>query len=209
MREAFGITNIYTLDNPIDCSGIVEKAYEYEPANIDPSFFHFVMVGRLSHEKGHIRALRAFSRLNNDTPCKLVIIGEGQERNSLESFVKSSNLEDSVYFTGHLSNPYPYIRCANAMIQPSFIESFGLTILEAMLLRIPVVTTDTIGGIRVTDKGKFGILVDYSEDGIFYGLENVLNNQNYSSERIESAYNWSLSFDLSQFKNKLIHLLEQ
>ena len=167
------------------------------------------MVGRLSHEKGHIRALRAFSKLSSNVPCKLIIVGDGQERNALEQFVKTAHMEDRVIFTGFQRNPYPYIRCANTMIQPSFVESFGLTMLESMILRTPVVTTNTIGGIRVTDLGKYGFLVDNSEEGILRGFEMALCAESTTEEHCEDAYNWALNFDLPQFRQQLNNLLEQ
>lgn len=209
MRRAFDLSNIYTLDNPIDCQKIAAEATDFEPTEMNPEFFHFVMVGRLSYEKGHIRALRAFKNLKTDIPCKLVIVGDGQERKALETYVKNNRMEDRVIFTGYQSNPYPYIRCANAMIQPSIIESFGLTMLEAMILGTPVVTTDTIGGIRVTNRGKYGVLVENTEEGIFHGMEKVLCVESIAAESCENPYRWALNFDLPQFQQQLYQLLEQ
>ena len=208
MRKAFGLSNIYTLENTIDCKEILSKASAYTPPNMTSECFYFVMVGRISHEKGYQKALRAFHQLKTDIPCKLIIVGDGPERDSLETYVRDNHLENQVVFTGFQSNPYPYIRCANAMIQPSLYESFGLTMLEAMVLRTHVITTSTIGGIRVTNNGKYGLIVDHTEEAVLRGLETALLPNAFTEEDCEQAYHWALSFDLPHFKRQLYQLLE-
>lgn len=206
LSHAFGLSNVYTLDNPIDAKKIMEKANENVPFMFAPDYFHFIMLGRLSPEKGHIRALRAFRKLSAEHRCKMVIVGDGWIRNSLEQYVQENHLADRVIFVGHQSNPYPYIKQADAMVLPSEYESFGVVLLESMILKTPVMTTATTGGIRVTESGKYGVLVDNSDEGIEQGMRQCLNHT--EAAYVDRAWEWALTFDKSALRARLDELLK-
>lgn len=208
LRKAFDISNVYTLDNPIDAQKIIAQANEITPDVVDPSYFHYVMVGRLSHEKGHIRALQAFKKISSEHRCKMLIVGDGYERNSLEKYVLEHGLTDRVIFVGHQKNPYPYIKSADAMVLPSEYESFGVVLLEAMILNVPVMSTATIGGKRVTNSGAYGILVENTDDGIEQGMRQCLDRAHTKQKYVDKAYTWALTFDKHALKSRLDELLK-
>lgn len=208
LRVAFNTNNIYTLNNPIDCQNIINKSSDLSPLIMDSSIPRFVTVGRLSYEKGHMQLLRAFHRIRAEKPCQLIIVGDGPTRDALKSFISENHMDESVFLAGHQSNPYPYIRNADYLVLPSLCESFGLTILEAMLLKVPVITTATTGGRFLTSNGKYGLMVDNSEDGLVKGLETALSAP-FSPETIRAAYEWAKTFDLSDFNQRLVELLNQ
>lgn len=194
---AFDLSNIYTLNNPINCDRIEAQAQQFQPEVQDSDLFTFIMVGRLSEEKGHMRALRAMAKLQDEYPCRMIIVGDGYVRESLQKFTTEHGLTDRVIFAGHQTNPYPYIRCADALLLPSEKESFGVVLLEAMILKTPVVTTDTTGGDRVTAGGAYGILVNNSEDGIEQGMRKCLSEAGLQETYLQSAYQRAKEFDIS------------
>lgn len=101
-------------------------------------------VGRLSPEKGYDVLLEALSNLKRDgTPLRLVLVGDGPLRISLEAAAKEAGLADLVEFTGELSPAEVRIRLARADLfcLPSFSEGLPISIMEAMAVGVPVVTT--------------------------------------------------------------------
>lgn len=81
--------------------------------------------GRLSRQKGQWHLIRAFSEVVKKVPnALLIIIGSGELENYLKDLSKSYGLEDRVYFTGHASNPYKYLKKADVFVLPSLYEGF-------------------------------------------------------------------------------------
>ncbi len=101
-------------------------------------------VGRLSPEKGHGVLLEALSNLKRDgTPMRLILVGDGPLRSSLETAAEDAGIADLVEFTGELPAPEVHARLARADLfcLPSFSEGLPISIMEAMAVGVPVVTT--------------------------------------------------------------------
>lgn len=154
-----------------------------------------VAVGRLSIEKGHDRLVRALAKVRED--IRLVVVGGGPERENLESLVRQLNLSDRVLITGHLANPYPIMKRADGVTLLSLWEGQGITILEAMLLGIPVVATDIPGPKSIMDEFG-GTLVPNTDEGVRQALEVLasggLTQPEFDVERYNaSAFDRTLS----------------
>lgn len=202
--KAFALNNISVLPNPVDIPSIEAMS----ETSIDSRVFqkgkvNFCIVSRLSEEKGILRLLSATAKLRTFYDFRLVIIGDGPLRESLEHFVEEKGLEDTVVFVGNQTNPYPYIRHADVLVSSSYYESFGMTMLEALALKTPLLATDTTGGRFLTDSGKYGLLVENSEQGILKGMRDYLENKDLLTQYTDSAYQWAKSFDRSVFIKKL------
>lgn len=106
-------------------------------------------VGRLSKEKAHLDLLAAFSRLRESNPgskARLIILGDGPERERLEAATDSSGNKDSVIFAGQLSDVWPFYAAADVFVLPSHSEGSPNVLLEAMAAGIPIVAT-AVGGV--------------------------------------------------------------
>ncbi|SDI28249.1 N-acetyl-alpha-D-glucosaminyl L-malate synthase BshA [Natribacillus halophilus] len=90
--------------------------------------------------------IRAFKLIRRERKSKLLLIGDGPERHSLEKLVHECSLEQDVLFLGSQNQIYELLALADLMLLLSEKESFGLTALEAMAVGVPVVGTD-VGGI--------------------------------------------------------------
>ena len=156
-ERVFGLTNAFLMPNPIDVDRILKASRAEAQIDKSDSIITLCMVGRLSEAKGFDRVISALGELNNISPYRVIIIGDGPERMHLKSIVTQYGLEKKVYFLGALSNPYRYIKEADLVICPSRTESFGIVLLEAMLLQVPVLTTRTYGTEFVTQDGKYGV----------------------------------------------------
>jgi glycosyltransferase involved in cell wall biosynthesis len=148
--------------------------------------FKMIQVGRLVHQiKGQDILLKALSVLK-ERKCSftfsLDFVGEGTSFDYLSDLVQSYNLSDCVRFLGVKDRAYIYTHLCeyDLLVQPSFDEGFGLTIIEAMAARIPVLVSDISGPIEVIGNGKLGFFFQKGNeqdcaDKILYILGSVQN----------------------------------
>jgi glycosyltransferase involved in cell wall biosynthesis len=106
-------------------------------------------VGRLSREKGHADLVRSFAVLRGLHPAlnvRLVIVGEGPERERVEEEARAAGVLGRVVFAGHTANVRPYYAGADVLALPSHSEGSPNVLLEAMAAGLPVVAT-AVGGV--------------------------------------------------------------
>lgn len=134
----------------------------------------FINVGRFSPEKGHDRLVSAFSTYHKSHPDSYLIIMGGSSRDrgyeKLWQQVKQLDLEAYVVLLENVSNPYPIIRACTYFVLSSLYEGFGLVLVEADILGLPVVSTDITGPKGFMEQHG-GTLVESSEAGILEGME--------------------------------------
>ena len=116
--------------------------------------------GRLVPAKDYPMLLDAFSLLRARREARLVILGEGPEREDLERRARSLGVASDVQMPGFVANPYPYMRRSRVFALSSQWEGFGNVIAEALAVGTTVVSTDCRSGpSEILDDGRFGSLV--------------------------------------------------
>ena len=107
--------------------------------------YDIAFVGRLTLQKNPIKLLDIIKRVNELKPgIRAIIIGDGEEKNKCEEYIKENNLENVVTLKGFLENPFPYLKKSKVVIMPSLFEGFGLVAIESMICGVPVLNS----GIR-------------------------------------------------------------
>ena len=99
-----------------------------------------VMVANFSGHKDHITLVRAMEYLKND--AVLVLVGEGKGKESVENEVRRLRLEERVIFTGSVENTFDILKDCDVYVHSVKDEGFGLAVLEAMAMGLPVVVSD-------------------------------------------------------------------
>ena len=123
-------------------------------------------VGRLTPQKDLPTLLRALQIVRQNDDVRLTILGEGPERERLESLVKELGLESCVRMPGVARNPYAYMARADVFVLPSAWEALPTVLIEALALGARVVATDCISGPReILHGGRYGALVPVGEAG--------------------------------------------
>jgi glycosyltransferase involved in cell wall biosynthesis len=114
-------------------------------------------IGELSKNKGHCYGLKTFHDSGN---LIWVIIGEGEERQTLEKIIKEKNLEHKVFLPGFIKNGSDYLKAFDVLLHPSVKEGVPYTLIEAGYASLPVIATNVgaIGEI-ITDH-ESGILIN-------------------------------------------------
>jgi glycosyltransferase involved in cell wall biosynthesis len=156
--KVFSVANIHprrieVITNPIDVDLIHEKSLEYTP-QIDVPYI--VNVGRFANIKNHPLLLEAYAyaRAHLGLTHKLVLIGDGSIRDSIEAKIRSLHLEDALLLTGAIINPYPWVKNADLFVFTSFSEGLGNVLLEALACETNIVSTKGRGGIQDIMSGE-------------------------------------------------------
>ena len=102
--------------------------------------------------------IKIHSIVNKEYPTRLVLIGDGPERSSMERLVKRLKVEDSTFFLGKIKETEKALFAADIYLMTSQTESFGVSALEAMAAGVPVVSTNTGGIPEVNTHGETGYL---------------------------------------------------
>lgn len=117
-------------------------------------------VGNLRREKGHDTLLTAFSLVLEDVPdARLVLVGDGPQRDALHRRASELHVESSVEWAGFAPDVWPFLARAWLFALPSFEETGGIAALEAMAAGLPVVASRVGGLPEVVADGATGLLV--------------------------------------------------
>jgi L-malate glycosyltransferase len=122
-------------------------------------------IGRLHREKGMDILVRSFSHLAGDFPdLKLVIIGDGPEKENLRELVSRMNLSERVIFAGFLPEPEKYIPLFEAFVLPSRIEAMPIALMQAMAAGKAIVATNVGGVSELIADNQTGFLVPVEDE---------------------------------------------
>ena len=169
---------VIAIHNLINIDEIRKKSKESIEEVFDRTKFNIVSVGRVSHEKGMDLAVEACSKLvtRGKDNIRWWIVGDGPAIGEVRETITKLHMEQYVIIVGMKSNPYPYIRQADLYVQPSRFEGYPMTILEALVLGQPVVSTNNGGATEIICEVMSGILEPVDAEKIANGIEVLLLN---------------------------------
>ena len=193
-KNLFGddFDNLQVKYNPIIAEEVVKKAEE-EVNDIEKPKDKMLLVtsGRLVSQKGYESLLETCNKLNKDSiKYELWILGEGWDRPKLEELMNKYSLSN-VKLLGFKENPYKYIKQGDLFVCSSKNEGFSLVIAEAMILGLPVISTNCSGPNELLNFGEYGYMVENNEEALYKGLKEIISNdeklkyyKKKSSERV-------------------------
>ena len=181
--------------NAIPIEEIKQKAVEYVPdfGTKDPVF---VSVGRLHSRKGYHTLIEVHNKLIKDGFAhKIIIIGDGEEKDNLENLTKMYGVQNSFVLLGSLLNPYPYVKNADFFVMPSESEGWPLIIADALILQKPILST-AVGGIpEMIRHLENGYLINYDTDEMYNAMTEFLSNANMIENIKKGLENSEKQFD--------------
>ena len=189
IEDAFGLAPEKTavIPNIIDVDYIRGLAGDEDPFGKD-SRNRFVTLSRLSYEKHVENAVYAAEMLIQRGHNDFVwyIIGDGDKEAEINDLIAERGLGDYLVLTGKVANPYPYLRFAKALIHPSYVESQGIAVLEAMALCKPVVVTRSTGPEDYVVNDYNGIFVKKGAKCLAEGILRLLGMKSNDLKKLES-----------------------
>lgn len=135
-------------------------------------------VGRLTRQKDFPTLIKAFARLHVQRRCRLIILGEGKDKQMLINLAEELNVADDLDFPGFVDNPYAYMNGADLFVLSSIWEGSPNVLTEAMGLGVPVVSTDCPSGPReILQEGHVSPLVKMGDaEAMAEAMQSVLDN---------------------------------
>ena len=184
--------------------------------SIDPSLPVILTARRLVRKNGIHHLIRAMRIVCNEEKCQLVIIGEGEERASLERLTRELHVQDHVHFLGMIPHEQlpPYLALADIAVVPSLVEASSIFMLEAMAMAKPVIATNA-GGLPEILSPSAGILVEpMDEVGLADAILELLRNKEKRLQLGEQAYahvkkNYSWKAIAQQMESEYMRLLAE
>lgn len=161
---------------------------------LDKNSIKIVSVGRLVKQKGFDQAIIICKKLvENNINIQWYIIGEGEERNHLESLIKGYQLENNIFLVGADTNPYKWINIADIYVQPSRFEGYGITVAEAKTLNKPIVASD-IPEFRELLSNEKGLLSKNINDFVT-NIEKIINDKKLKTKLINNLKLEEITFE--------------
>ena len=129
-------------------------------------------LGRLDYNKNHIMLLKAYNEIKHQINCDIVLMGNGQKKNSLINYAKKNNFEKNLFIYNFQKNPYPYLLRSDIFILSSRTEGLPNVLIEALALKKFVISTKCPAGPKeILLNGKAGLLVNVDD---YVGLSNKI-----------------------------------
>lgn len=152
---------------------------------LSPDLFVMGTVARLDPVKNQSMMLEAFARVHQRHPdTRLVMVGDGPEREALEQKALALGIKNVVIFTGFSTTPGLYLALMDLFLLSSDTEGTSMTLLEAMSLGLPVVATGAGGTPEIVEHDVTGLLTPVGDCDAFAGsIENLLANPDQIEEK--------------------------
>ena len=165
---------------------------------------NIVSTGALKKSKDYITLIKAANILKvKNIKINLNIIGDGEEKKNLEKLIKKNNLSQNVKLLGYIEDPFPYLLNADLYVNSSIYDGLPLSIIEALISKIPIVSTDCESGPReILKNGKYGRLVPINDyKSLAIEMEKILNKKIFIGKVTEEDI---LLYDSKEISKKYI-----
>jgi glycosyltransferase involved in cell wall biosynthesis len=189
-----------------------DKAAEKQRLGIPADCMVLGTITRLDPVKGNQYLLKALPAIvNSFTRIKLVVVGDGSQKQALEGYVLQNNLSEKVIFLGVRDDIAAIVSTFDIFILPSLMEGMGKSLLEAQAMGIPVIATK-VGGIpEVVKDGETGILVPARDaHAIAEAAIKLLQDETLRRKFYENAKEWvDYRFSIETMVKDISGLYEQ
>lgn len=171
---------VSVVHNPIDSESIIKKSSE-PISHSHPDCPLLVSVGRMTPAKGYDRYLRVINKLVKEGFRFEVWIIGGGDRKEYEAYCQENKL-DNVKFLGNKDNPYPYMKMADWVVVPSFVEGLSTVVMEGLVLGKPILATDCPGMRELLGES----VVENNEDSLEEGLRRILTGREFENQNLNN-----------------------
>ena len=198
-REFFGIKReIKVIPNFIDIDKYAKKHNLCQGnmlAQDDEKII--VHVSNFRPLKRIIDVLKIFEKINQKINSKLIMVGDGPDKKKAKDFLRKNNLKNKVIFLGKTSEVDEILCSSDLFLLPSEKESFGLAALEAMALKVPVISTNTGGLKDLNINGNSGYTSDIGDiDSMAKNAIKILSDDSLEKKYRNQAFENAKKYDI-------------
>ena len=199
--EQFEISKtIQVIPNFIDFSKHTHHNEECERSLIAADDEHIIThISNFRKVKRVKDVINIFNRIQTQVNAKLIMVGDGPEKIDMVNYSRHLGIEDKVKFLGKTNQVYEVLCYSDLFLLPSQAESFGLAALEAMMMRVPVISTNTGGLPEVNVNGHSGYLFEVGDvAGMAKISIELLQDEARLNLMKENAHSHALQFDINK-----------
>jgi glycosyltransferase involved in cell wall biosynthesis len=200
---------VQTIYNPIDFAALGASAAE----PVDGPWFSgdpldrppvILAIGRLETQKNFPNLLRAFAEVRKVKAVRLLILGEGSERERLTAMVAEMGLGGEVSLPGFVANPAAYMARSGVFAMSSSWEGMPVALIEALTLGVPVVSTNCPNGpAEILANGAYGELVPMDDSpSLAAAILRVLDG-----EKKTAPPEWLAQFEATKITEQYLALM--
>lgn len=204
-RTGWKDLNVQVVHNVIDINEILGKANNAIPIELDKNVLNLCSVGRLNGQKGYDRLVKVLVRLHKQgfKGWHLYLLGRGEDLDQLQQSALEGGISDNVTFLGFIQKPYEYISKMDMFVCSSRFEGYSTAVTEAILLGLPVITTECSGMKEILGDNYPGIFTNDEQgiyDALYLALSNAAFNKNLKTLCDQRASLFSTEKFLNEFE---------
>jgi len=207
-REFFGIKReIKVIPNFIDIDRYEKKHNMCEKNFISEGDEKIIVhVSNFRPLKRIIDVIKIFEKVNSKISSKLIMVGDGPDKKKAKDYLRKNNLKNRVIFLGKTNEVDEILCSSDLFLLPSEKESFGLAALEAMALKVPVISTNTGGLKELNINGNSGYTSDIGDiESMASNAIKILSDKSLKNKYRSQAFENAKKYDIK----KIIPLYEE
>lgn len=191
--------------NAIDINDIKDKSEEKPEFLFNRDNFNVLTVGRLTEQKGYDIAICAASILaKRGINFTWYAIGSGRDKGKLKKLVATYNLKEQFIFLGRKDNPYPYMKNCDLYVQPSRHEGYGIAVVEARVLGLPIVVSNIRSNSEQIQDGINGYVTELSAEAVADKIEYLYSNPSQMEKTVKYLKEHPIDFSSELKKLEMI-----
>lgn len=196
-------SKLVTIYDIVNESLIREMAHAPIKTFSEDAKLRIVTVGRLAKQKNYPLAVEAAKILSDKgIDFEWIFVGDGPERSQVESVIRENALDSKVKLAGEQPNPYPFMKAADIYVHTAAFEGFGLTIAEAKIIGVPVVSTNfRIVYDQITDSEN-GLICEMTPESVADNILRILSDKELLAkikENISHEHNTTSVTEVEKF----------
>lgn len=193
---------ISTAYNYLDDAEIFERSEEpiEDDVYLQEKKVKLLTVGRFTEQKGIDYAIEAAALLKKeDVEFHWFLIGYGEQESLYRQLIDKYDIADCFTILGKRKNPYPYIKNCDVQVQPSRHEAYPLVLMEAKILKRPIVCTDFDGADEQIENGVNGIIVPLNQPRLLAeALSSLIQSPDTRKFLTKNLEKWTAGDDLKE-----------
>ncbi|HOI41162.1 MAG TPA: glycosyltransferase [Methanobacterium sp.] len=211
LNQDYDVKNTKTIYNMMDIEENIKLSLEALPQEFQALFtkdcFNFINIGRLNQQKGQWFLIRSFRQVvDKYDNARLFILGEGDLRGKLEDLIHDLDLGGNVFLLGEQENVFPFLKNSDCFIFSSLWEGLPLTLIEALSMDLPIISTDCKTGPREVLCPELDL--DKNIDYPYLGKHAILTKTFPNKLLIKNLEEIPLNKTESQMSDMMIKMIE-
>ena len=202
---------ISVIPNFVDFSRHQDHSESCDRSSIAPDNFKILThVSNFRPVKRVLDVVKVFEKVFQKIPSKLIMVGDGPDKIIAENYCLNKEIQNHVIFLGNTSDVYEVLCYSDLFLLTSETESFGLAALEAMMMSVPVISTNTGGLPEVNIENESGFLFKVGDiEAMSRKSIDLLANSKFLNQMKASARNTALKFNIDNVIDSYLEIYKK